>query len=99
MNALPITSEAITKQLEVISAQLNLIQARLDLKPRSSSSPWLPLADAARALHFPSSRALRAAIYRGRIPSQFVSATTGESGKRRTIYVDVEGFASHLRNK
>jgi hypothetical protein len=36
---------------------------------------------------------------RGRIPPQFVSATFGESGKRRTLYVDVEGFASHLRNQ
>ena len=27
------------------------------------------------------------------------SATTGKTGKRRTLYVDVEGFASHLRNK
>ncbi|MCP9796213.1 hypothetical protein [Cyanobium sp. Lug-B] len=89
-----------TKQLfDLISAQLNVIQARLELKPRLSSSPWLPLAEAARALHFPSSRALRAAIDRGRIPPQFVSATTGNTGKRRTLYVDVEGFASHLRNK
>ena len=89
-----------TKQLfDLISAQLSVIQARLELKPRLSSSPWLPLAEAARALHFPSSRALRAAIDRGRIPPQFVSATTGNTGKRRTLYVDVEGFASHLRNK
>ncbi|KEF41305.1 MAG: hypothetical protein ER33_12035 [Cyanobium sp. CACIAM 14] len=92
-------TDDITQLFDLISAQLNLIQARLDLKPRLSSSPWLPLAEAARALHFPSSRALRAAINRGRIPTQFVSATTGESGKRRTLYVDVEGFASHLRNK
>jgi hypothetical protein len=42
---------------------------------------------------------LRVAIDRGRIPPQFVSATTGETGRRRTLYVDVEGFASHLRNK
>jgi hypothetical protein len=89
-----------TKQLfDLISAQLNLIQARLELKPRLSSSPWLPLAEAAKALHFPSARALRTAIDRGRIPPQFVSATVGETGKRRTLYVDVEGFASHLRNK
>ena len=27
------------------------------------------------------------------------SATTGDTGKRRTLYVDVEGFASHLRSK
>ncbi len=87
-----------TKQLfDLISAQLRLIQARLELKPRLSSSPWLPLAEAARALHFPSSRALRAAIDRGRIPPQFVSATTGDTGKRRTLYVDVEGFSTHLR--
>jgi hypothetical protein len=92
-------TDDIKQQLDLISAQLNVIQARLDLKPRLSSSPWLPLAEAAKALHFPSSRALRVAIDRGRIPPQFVSATTGETGKRRTLYVDVEGFASHLRNK
>ncbi len=95
----PIVAEDIKQQLNLICAQLNVIQARLDLKPRLSSSPWLPLAEAAKALHFPSSRALRTAIDRGRIPPQFVSATVGETGKRRTLYVDVEGFASHLRNK
>ena len=26
-------------------------------------------------------------------------ALPGDTGKRRTLYVDVEGFASHLRNK
>lgn len=92
-------TDDIRQQLNLICAQLNVIQARLDLKPRLSSSPWLPLAEAARALHFPSARALRMAIDRGRVPSQFVSATTGDTGKRRTLYVDVEGFASHLRNK
>lgn len=92
-------TDDLRQQLNLICAQLNVIQARLELKPRLSSSPWLPLAEAAKALHFPSSRALRVAIDRGRIPPQFVSATTGETGKRRTLYVDVEGFASHLRNK
>ena len=99
MSSSLLNPDDIKQQLDVITAQLNLIQARLELKPRISSSPWLPLAEAARALHFPSSRALRIAIDRGRIPPQFVSSTTGETGKRRTLYVDVEGFASHLRNK
>lgn len=92
-------ADGIKQQLDLICAQLNLIQARLELKPKRSTSPWLPLAEAAQALHFPSTRALRAAIDRGRIPPQFVSATMGETGRRRTLYVDVEGFASHLRNK
>ena len=92
-------ADDIKQQLNLICAQLNVIQARLELKPTLSSSPWLPLAEAARALHFPSARALRMAIDRGRFPLQFVSATTGDTGKRRTLYVDVEGFASHLRNK
>ena len=92
-------ADGIKQQLDLICAQLNLIQARLELKPKRSTSPWLPLAEAAHALHFPSTRALRAAIDRGRIPPQFVSATMGETGRRRTLYVDVEGFASHLRNK
>ncbi len=99
MSASPKATEEIQQTLNLICAQLNVIQARLELKPTLKQSPWLPLAEAAQALHFPSSRALRVAISRGRIPSQFVSATTGETGKRRTIYVDVEGFASHLRNK
>lgn len=99
MSASPQATEDIQQTLNLICAQLNVIQARLELKPTLRTSPWLPLAEAAKALHFPSSRALRVAIARGRIPSQFVSATTGETGKRRTIYVDVEGFASHLRNK
>jgi hypothetical protein len=99
MSASPTVTDDIQQQLNLICAQLNVIQARLELKPRLSSSPWLPLAEAARALHFPSSRALRAAIDRGRIPPQFVSATMGDTGKRRTLYVDVEGFASHLRHK
>jgi hypothetical protein len=93
------TGDDIRKQLNLICAQLNVIQARLELKSTLSSSPWLPLSEAARALHFPSARALRVAIDRGRIASQFVSATTGDTGRRRTLYVDVEGFASHLRNK
>jgi len=92
-------ADDIRQQLNLICAQLNVIQARLELKPTLSSSPWLFLSEAARALRFPSARALRVAIDRGRIPPQFVSATTGVTGKRRTLYVDVEGFASHLRNK
>ena len=92
-------ADDIKQQLNLICAQLNVIQAKLELKPRLSSSPWLPLSEAAKALHFQSTRALRMAIDRGRIPPQFVSATTGDTGKRRTLYVDVEGFASHLRNK
>ena len=92
-------ADDIRQQLNLICAQLNVIQARLELKPRLSSSPWLPLSESAKARHFPSTRALRIAINRGRIPPQFVSATTGDTGKRRTLYVDVEGFASHLRNK
>lgn len=99
MTTSPIATEDIKQQLNLISAQLNVIQARLELKPTLSSSPWLPLSEAAKALHFPSSRALRTSIDRGRIPPQFVSATVGDTGKRRTLYVDVEGFASHLRNK
>jgi hypothetical protein len=99
MNIRPITEDDLSHHLERISAQLQQIQARLDLQPSKPKSPWLPLADAAKALHFTSARALRAAIDRGRIPPQFVSATTGDTGKRRTIYVDVEGFSSHLRNK
>jgi hypothetical protein len=99
MTTSPIATEDIKQQLNLISAQLNVIQARLELKPTLSSSPWLPLSEAAKALHFPSSRALRTAIDRGRIPPQFVSATVGDTGKRRTLYVDVEGFSSHLRNK
>ncbi|MFN9532331.1 MAG: hypothetical protein ACK575_12970 [Cyanobacteriota bacterium] len=99
MNSVMTSPDDISQRLDLICAQLNVIQARLELKPRRSTSPWLPLAEAAEALHFPSSRALRSAIGRGRIPPQFVSATTGETGRRRTIYVDVEGFASHLRNK
>lgn len=99
MTTSPIATEDIKQQLNLISAQLNVIQARLELKPTLSSSPWLPLSEAAKALHFPSSRALRTAIDRGRIPPQFVSATVGDTGKRRTLYVDVEGFASHLLNK
>jgi hypothetical protein len=97
MSASLIPADEIKQQLSLICAQLNVIEARLMLKPSLSSSPLLPLAEAAVALHFPSSRALRIAIDRGRIPPQFVSATTGETGRRRTIYVDVEGFVSHLR--
>ena len=99
MNSSLTGTNDIRQQLDLISAQLNVIQARLELKPRLSSSPWLPLSDTAKALHFPSARALRVAIDRGRIPPQFVSATTGDTGRRRTLSVDVEGFASHLRNK
>ena len=99
MGSDPIGSYHISEQLKLISAQLNLIQARLDLSPSAAKSPWLPLAKAAQALHFPTATALRRAIDRGRIPTQFVSATTGATGKRRTLFVDVEGYASHLRNK
>jgi len=99
MSSSQFATEDIQKQLQFICAQMNLIQARLELKPKLISSPWLPLGEASQALHFPSTKALRTAINRGRIPPQFVSSTTGETGKRRTLYVDVEGFASHLRNK
>lgn len=99
MSTASIPIEDIKQQLDLICAQLSVIQARLELRPMLTSSPWLPLSEAARALHFPSARALRLAIDRGRIPPQFISATTGETGKRRTLYVDVQGFASHLRNK
>jgi hypothetical protein len=34
---------------------------------------------------------LRFAIDRGRIAPLFVSATSGATGRRRTLYVDVEG--------
>lgn len=91
--------EDIQQQLSAINDVLRRIQAQLEFKPSKPVSPWLPLSDAATALHFTSSRALRAAIDRGRIPPQFVRATLGETGKRRTLYVDVEGFASHLRDK
>jgi len=95
----PQSPPEIQEQLVHICAQLERIQARLELKPQPRSSPWLPLATAAAALHFPSSGALRAAIKRGRIPTQFVRTTTGATGKRHTYYVDVEGYTSHLRNK
>ena len=88
-----------SQYLAAIYQELRRLNARLDLQPSKPNSPWLPLAEAANALHFPSPRALRAAIDRGRIPPQFVSATTGDTGKRRTLYVDVEGFSSHLRHK
>jgi len=91
--------DEISRSLVHICEQLEQIQASLKLTPQSRSSPWLPLATAAAALHFPSSGALRAAIKRGRIPTQFVRTTTGATGKRHTYYVDVEGYASHLRNK
>jgi hypothetical protein len=99
MSTATVSLDELNKRLDLISAQLSVIQARLELKPTLRSSPWLPLAEAAEALHFPSAKALRSAIERGRIPSELVSATTGETGKRRTLYVDVEGFANYLRNK
>ena len=99
MSTATISFDELNKRLDLISAQLSVIQARLELKPTLRSSPWLPLAEAAEALHFPSAKALRSAIERGRIPAELVSATTGETGKRRTLYVDVEGFANYLRNK
>ncbi len=99
MNTQPTPEDAINRRLDLISAQLQRIYAQLEFKPSKPVSPWLPLTDAAKALHFKSSRALRAAIDRGRIPPQFVRATLGETGKRRTLYVDVEGYASHLRHQ
>ena len=99
MSTATVSLDELNKRLDLISAQLSVIQARLELKPTLRSSPWLPLAEAAEALHFPSAKALRSAIERGRIPSELVSATTGETGKRRTLYVDVEGCANYLRNK
>ena len=89
----------ITAQLAQLSAQLKLLSDQNQSLRNSRINPWLPLEEAATALHFRSRRALRAAIDRGRIPPQFVSSTTGNSGKRRTLYVDVQGFASHLSNK
>jgi len=68
MSASLTAADDIKQQLNLVCAQLNVIQARLELKPTLSSSPWLPLSEAARALHFPSARALRVAIDRGRIP-------------------------------
>jgi hypothetical protein len=96
---MPLPPDDIPALFDHICAHLSRIEACLALQSRLRTSPWLPLAQAAKALHFPSPAALRAAINRGRIPSQFVRATTGPTGKRRTLYVDVEGFASHLRDK
>jgi hypothetical protein len=95
----PLPADDPSQHLAAIYHELRCLNARLDLQPSKPKSPWLPLADAAKALHFTSARALRAAIDRGRIPPQFVSATTSDTGKRRTLYVDVEGFSSHLRHK
>ncbi|MCP9819824.1 hypothetical protein KBZ18_10000 [Synechococcus sp. Cruz-9H2] len=92
--------QEVSRRLDLISAQLTQLEARLQLAPaRNSKSPWLPIAVAAGALHYSSTRALRAAINRGRIPTQFVRAVPGPSGKRHTIYIDVEAFASHLRHQ
>ena len=99
MSTATVSLNELNKRLDLISAQLSVILARLEIKSAPSKSPWVPLAEAAEALHFPSAKALRSAIERGRIPSELVSATTGETGRRRTLYVDVEGFANYLRNK
>ena len=98
MNASLTATETTNKLLELIVAQLSQIQTNLELNPRASNSPWVPLKEAATALHFCSTKALRIAIDRGRIPHQFVSATYGESGKRRTLYIDVQGFSAYLRS-
>jgi len=88
-----------SQKLDLVCTLLQQVLAKLELQPVSGSSPWLPLRQAANALHYSSPRALRMAINRGRIPSQFVRSTVGKTGRRRTLYVDVEGFASHLRDK
>lgn len=99
MSSATISLDEMSKRLDLISAQLSVIQARLEIKSAPKKSPWVPLAEAAEALHFSSAKSLRTAIARGRVPAQLVSATTGETGRRRTLYVDVEGFANYLRNK
>ena len=60
------TGDDIRKQLNLICAQLNVIQARLELKPTLSSSPWLPLSEAARALHIYVKRPCFAGRHRSR---------------------------------
>ncbi|MCT0198882.1 hypothetical protein KQ313_04200 [Synechococcus sp. CS-1325] len=87
------------EQRAAINQALQRINARLELRPSNLKSPWLPLADAAQALNFRSSRVLRAAINRGHIPPQFIRSRTGPSGKRRTFYVNAEEYTPHLSNK
>ena len=72
-----------------LAERLTKIEAALHLsgKPR-----WLPVEQAARALGLRSSRALRARIARGTIPPQYVRSTTGLSGRRTDLRVDVEGY-------
>ena len=97
MNASMTATDTTNQLLELIVAQLTQIQTNLELSPSTSKSPWVPLKEAATALHFCSPKALRIAIDRGRIPHQFVSATYNEIGNRRTFYIDVPGFSAYLR--
>jgi hypothetical protein len=72
-----------------LAERLDRIEAALHLggKPR-----WLPLEQAARALGLRSTRALRQRIARGTIPPQYVRSSSGPSGRRTDLRVDVEGF-------
>jgi hypothetical protein len=94
-------AEAINQRLDDIAEQLAMLQASLQLHamPTKARSPWLPLAAAAEALHYKSTAALLNAIDRGRIPLKFVKDTNGVGDKRRKLLVNVEGYASHLRNQ
>ena len=79
--------------------QLNRIEAHLKLKPSKLVSPYLPLDEAAVALHYPSPKALRTAIKRQAIPPKYLSESKGPTGLRTRYRVNVTDYLAYLGGK
>lgn len=93
MNTLP---EQISDQLAQVTAQLRLLNARIQPQSMAKPSPWLPLNEAARLLHYKSPRALRARILRGGFPPDCYRQLPSPSGKRHSYLVNVERYLRTL---
>jgi len=91
--------EAICQQIALNTELLQRIDAKLNLKPPKAVSPFIPVEEAAKRLHYRNADRLKDEIRRGEIPTQFVRWTTGPKGERRRYSVDVDGYISHLRHQ
>ncbi len=88
-----------SQYLDAIYQELRRLNARLDLQPSNQISPFIPVVEAAKRLHYANPDRLKDEIRRGEIPTHFVRWKTGPKGERRRYFLDIEGYIAYLRGK
>ena len=86
----------LNQRFNQLLAEVELLKARQG-KASATDSPWLPIKEAAKRLHFRSAAALRRRIKSGQFPPECYRLDPTSSSRVQRYLINVERYISLLR--